>query len=456
MIAATIVLFLASLVVLPEKYARDPGAEFPAVYVTGVVGTNELRAIADRNSWVMVCGGETNHVAIDAQYRTYKDNVLLRRGVSATELLAPGGEEKLRNWFAVSQYTIHPKPITRYGAKVSKAARGTTAGPKVIVPDGWRLVDGDDGLTGCDVRDFYFTVEAYGANLPPPKVALEWPGVSIGGVYGAKDVRITEGHVCLVPTNPGHPPTSYYTMVKDGAIKLCLHHHVEGAQHGPYGGKALPWTEIRASDNWRAAARVMFKAADLSTADKTGGANVNLFGFDSNFPNHHVDHPPHFHVMLEWESFAKNNVGHYTLDARGFITGNNFLVCGDIVGGEPKGYHPQALGETTEYVGTSGQPLFSLEMLAGGVGLILRKRGANAVWRIYSEHPDESVQISMRSEGAADWTCLGSCSVTDDTEKGEYTIRHELRGEILLETFRYNHDTGALLGPPVARQCERR
>ena len=114
--------------------------------------------------------------------------------------------------------------------------------------------------------------------------------------------------VVLTPTAKSGG-ANYLTMVQDGSLELALHHHVEGAQHGPYGGRPLPLAKIRASDNWRAACRELFHLAGLADPKATGGASIKLYGFDSNFPNRHVDYPEHFHVMLEWDNWQKNNVG---------------------------------------------------------------------------------------------------------------------------------------------------
>lgn len=433
----------AASVVLPEKYHRDPGAQFCAVYVSGSVETKALQKIADRNDWVIVSGDESMHGEVDARYRTFRDNRLKRRGVTADELLSADGEAKLRNWFSSSQYTLGPKPVTRYGAMVTKKVRGDTAAPQVKLPEGWRLVEGDDGCTGCDVRMFYMTVESYGDSLPPPRVEIVWPGVKVGGVYGAKEVK-TDGDVTMfTPTRRNGPPTQYVTPMPDGALKVLWYHHVEGAQHGPYAGKPLPWAEIRAGANWRAAARAMFKAADLAVTNKTDGANINLYGFDSNFPNHHVDYPTHFHIMLEWNRFRNNNVGHYILDPRGFIKGNNFLVCGKVPGYERSGYYKHVLGDTTDYNGPSGKTVFSITMLENGGGLVLRKPGCPTEWKIASDAPPESVSAFVKD--GASWRRIGTYRVEDDTVRGVLQVFGETDSGVSVETVRYDVDTGRRL-----------
>ena len=441
----------ASNIVLPEKYARDPGAEFALVFVTDLAEPTEaLRAFADEyQDAVLVCaqGADRDRLLADVcdRYRVYR----FPRGridLTSSDLVKPDAKIALSNYIRWGRYQAEPPRLTRYGARVYRKNRVAGTAPKVSLPAPWQLVDGDDGATGCDSSLYYFTIEAEGDSLPPPTVTVSWPGVGISSVDGATNVSFTADGVVLTPiTSSGG--TNYLTMVQDGSIELALHHHVEGAQHGPYGGRPLPWSKIRASDNWRAACLELFRLAGLADPKATDGASIKLYGFDSNFPNRHVDYPEHFHVMLEWDDWQKNNVGHYTLDEKGFIRGNNFLVCGDIAGCLQNGYHPQNPGETTAYVGPSGKPLFSLEMLKGGVGLVLRKPGSDVAWRMTSDWPSEFIELSIRENSDVCWTGVGRVSAADDTELGRYEIRREDAGSVVTQVFRYERDTGALAVP---------
>ena len=440
----------ASNIVLPEKYARDPGAEFALVFVTDLAEPTEaLRAFADEyQDAVLVCakGADRDRLLADVcdRYRVYR----FPRGridLTSSDLAKPGAKATLANYVRWGRYQPETPRLTRYGARVYRASRGAGDPPTLNLPAPWHIVDGDDGATGCDSRLYYFTVEADGVSLPPPTVSVLWPGVAISSVDGATNVSFMADGVVLTPTAKSGG-ANYLTMVHDGSLELALHHHVEGAQHGPYAGRPLPWAKIRASDNWRAACRELFHLAGLADPKATDGASIKLYGFDSNFPNRHVDYPEHFHVMLEWDDWQKNNVGHYTLDENGFILGNNFLVCGDIAGGLTSGYHPQKPGEITAYIGPSGKPLFTLEMLEGGVGLVLRKPGSYVAWRMKSNRPSEFVELSVRENAGAGWRGLGRVSTVDDTELGRYEIRREDAGSVVTQVFRYERDTGALVG----------
>ena len=209
--------------------------------------------------------------------------------------------------------------------------------------------------------------------------------------------------------------------------------------------------EIRAGDNWRAAARAMFARAGLGETNATDGALIRLYGFDSNFPNRHVDHPPHFHVMLEWNGFRNNNVGHYVLDPDGYIRVNNFLVCGRVPGYDREGYFKQVRGETTAYNGPSGRTVFTPEMLKDGSGLILRRPGQVREWMISGENPVEAVTVSARVSPYAPWTEVASYSVADDTVAGVLQITERTATAAKTERFVYNPDTGKLIETNVGR-----
>ena len=436
-------------VVYPEHYLKDPGAGFPLVMLSDVEeASGEVQALADAyKEAVFVCAGTADRTQLLAELSKDPRLFAFPRGrieIPSKELAAADVGAKLKTYFRWGRYQAETPALTRYGARIYRAERTDTDEPTITVPAPWKVVAGDPGETGCDARLAYFTVEADGESLPPPSVAVSWPGVRISSVDGARDVRMTDDGVMLTPTDISGG-TNYVTMVREGAIELALHHHVECAQHGPYAGRPLPLAQIRASDNWRAALRAAFKDAGLDSFAATDGAAVNLYGFDSNFPRRHVDYPEHFHVMLMWDDWRKNNVGHYTLDEKGFIRGNNFLVCGDIAGGLSSGYHPQPAGLTTEYVGPRGRACFSLEMQTDGKGLVLHKPGTAAAWLLRTERPDESVSLSYRADDKSPWMVRGAYSVLDDTERGAYVISCTNAVGVVRTVIRYQRDTGALI-----------
>ena len=265
-------------VLLPEKYARDPGAEFAIVFVTDIAEpTTALRAFADEyQDAVLVCakGADRGRLLADVcdRYRVFR----FPRGridLTSSDLAKPEAKAALANYVRWGRYQTETPRMTRYGARVYRAKRESGNPPALDIPAPWRLVDGDDGATGCDSRLYYFTIEADGNALPSPVVSVSWPGVAISSVDGATNISFTVDGVMLKPTAKSGG-ANYLTMVQDGAIELALHHHVEGARHGPYDGRPLPWTKIRASDNWRAACRELFHLAGLADPKATDGASI--------------------------------------------------------------------------------------------------------------------------------------------------------------------------------------
>jgi len=336
--------------------------------------------------------------------------------------------------------------VTRYASKVTKAAHGTTPAPEIKVPAPWRVVEGDEAKTGLNVREYYFTIEAPGRGLAAPRVELVWPGVAVKTVYGAKNMVRDGDRVLFTPTAT-KPPTGFTTGWSEGAIRICVFHNVEGVQHGLYRDRPYPAAEVRAQNNWLFAARELFRRAGLAETNATEGAFVQLFGFESNFPNGHVDAPPHFHVMLMWNAWKENNVGHYRLDGKGRITENAFLVCGNVPGYPRTGYFPQQLGETTHYNAPSGKTLFTLEMLRDGTGLVFRRPGVPGEYLLGSPEPVSSVCVSFREDGTRPWRELARVSADDDSREGVLTIRTTVDGQCSVETVRYNPDTGERIKP---------
>lgn len=337
---------------------------------------------------------------------------------------------------------------TRYGVKVVKAKMAETAAPSVSLPPPWKMLEGDDALTGLDVRDFYFTIEAPGAGLPAPEVSVAWPGVAIKRVVGAKDVKVENDRASFRPTAK-KAPTHFSTHWREGGIFMGIFHNVEGVQHGPYAGKPFPEIEARAQLNWQFAARELFKLIGLGASTNVSKGWINVFGFESNYPNGHVDSPPHFHVMLMWEEWKDNSVGHFHLDGDGFIVDNVYAFDGraKMYCRSPKGHEMTRPGDpAVEFRGSDGNVSFRIAILQDGDGLIVTVPGRTEEWTIESDAPDVGVFVRTRSSSTAPWRTVNHVAVKDDVEKGVMTVLFAPpSGGSYTETFNYDPDTGRLL-----------
>lgn len=126
---------------------------------------------------------------------------------------------------------------------MAKASLAETAAPTLLLPDGWRLCEGE-AFSGVNIREYYFTVEAAGAELPPPRVQLNWPGVAVGEVYGGKEVARTDDGVSFLVT-ASRAPTSFTTLLpRMGAVQMGIFHNLEGMQAGAYRGKPYPAPQV--------------------------------------------------------------------------------------------------------------------------------------------------------------------------------------------------------------------
>ncbi|MGI5923452.1 MAG: hypothetical protein ACOX9E_05870 [Lentisphaeria bacterium] len=332
---------------------------------------------------------------------------------------------------------------TCYGAKVAKATHAETAAPTLLLPDGWRLREGE-AFTGVNIREYFFTVEADGAELPPPRIQLSWPGVEIGEVYGGKDVVRTDDGVSFLVT-AGRTPTGFTTSLpRLGAVQMGIFHNLEGMQAGAYRGKPYPATQIQAQLNYLFAARDMMREMGFADARDAVDGVINLYGFETNFPNGHVDAPPHFHIMLMWNAWKDNHVCHFILDDAGKIVRNDHQVNengkrNDALSG------PRPLGASMDMPDRSGAVRFVLHMLADGSGLEMTVPGKDKQAMIRSDNPAGAVTCYTRPNAAADWQAVATVTVRDDVAKGLLAVTRDANGRTTREEWRYDPHTGRLL-----------
>lgn len=348
------------------------------------------------------------------------------------------------SFFAAPAQSQSPQ-MTRWGAKITKAEFAETSAPELELPDGWKLCD-DEAFTGVNPREYYFTLEAEGANLPAPTVEVHWPDVKISRVYGGSCVQFTEDGVEF-KMNSHRAPTSFTSSLPaEGAIHLGIFHSVRGMQAGPYRNLPYPEAQIQAHLNYLFAAREMMRQLGFGdSADSVDGV-INLYGFETNFPNGHKDFPPHFHVMLMWDSWNENQACHFILDEKGKILRNDHYVVahGAAV---PEKCTQAPLGSRIDLSDRTGKVRFSLRMLEDGTGLEMTVPGRTRQAMIRSEDAVSSVTCFTRESADAEWVPASKVSVTDDSTRGVLTVTAEKNGKSSSEVWNYDPNTGAITNP---------
>ena len=325
---------------------------------------------------------------------------------------------------------------TRWGAKLTKATMENTPAPTLELPEGWRLCEGERD-TGLNIREYYFTIETDGANVPAPVVKIFWTGVKVAKVYGGKCLKQTEdGHLEIQPTS-SNPPTGFHSSMREGAVEMVVFHNLEGMQAGPYRDISYPKNEIQAHLNYLFAAREMMREMGFTQSADLVDGQINLYGFETNFPHGHEDCPPHFHIMTMWDRWQEIQATHYILDDKGRILRNNHYVVRK--GKQVKDASPvQPLGATTNLTDRTGKVRLSLQMLADGTGVLLRVPGMAKEAMIRSEDAVESVDCFVRENAEAPWVKISTSRVTDDVVNGRLTVLTDCDGKTRREVWSYD------------------
>lgn len=173
---------------------------------------------------------------------------------------------------------------------------------------------------------------------------------------------------------------------------------------------------------------------------------INLYGFETNFPNGHVDAPPHFHIMLMWNVWQDNHVCHFILDTAGKIARNEHWVNEKGKKNEAKS-GSQPLGASVDLPDRSGALRFTLRMLEDGSGLEMTVPARDKQAMIRSDDPARAVSCYLRPNAAADWQDLATISVRDDVLAGQLAVTRVANGQSSREEWRYDPHTGRILAP---------
>ena len=355
-------------------------------------------------------------------------------------------------WFSLSSVSSFGEETTRYGAVVI-CSEEQSADPASVLPElsflegaqneGWRLLTGD-AYSGFDSHRFFFTVEAPKANLPAPKVKVKWEGVKIARVLGAKEAFESTDDGVIFTLNSPKAPTGSFTEVSIGAVKLGVFHNWNVRVVGPYRDDPYPETQVKAQLNYMLAALEVCRAYGWTeSAAPDFVDHINLYGFETNFPNGHRDYPPHFHIMLAWDGWKAANVGHYLLDADGNIIKNNFWSLHEDV----EKFHQR--DKITPYVDKTDRVVFETKILPDGSGLIFSKLGASDefLMRAGEKGAADSVEVVSRASNSnGDWKKVCDVKASDDAEHGFFVSTATYPdGTVQKVEFRYDPDTGAKL-----------
>ena len=241
-------------------------------------------------------------------------------------------------------------------------------------------------------------------------------------------------------------PTSVGTSLTYGAIHMHIFHNWEERRAGKYREGAWPTDTIRAQLNYLFAAREMCRAMGYANSGKTDfNGDIRLYGFESNFPNGHVDHPPHFHVMLGWPGWTGTQADHFILDEKGKIPENQLIAdMGNRQ--EHADFHPDEICRIRDPEGKIG---FELIVEKDGNGVIMRRAAGHPEFRIHASSSGvgaiDSVEVNRREAGETLWGPLCNVRVEDDAVKGKMAIAIlPANGKNTGEVITYDVDTGAL------------
>jgi len=353
----------------------------------------------------------------------------------------------------VSTAQIRGADKTRFGAVLIRARLANADSPEATtIPEvvfsandtaaNWRIVEGD-AWTGVDRHRFYFTIESDQANAAAPQVEIIWPDVEIAKVYGHSDgFKKTEQGVTF-KMSASRAPMGVFTEIPFGAVRLGVFHNWDVRVAGPYRSIAYPESEIKAQLNYMIGSLEVCRAYGWTeTTEPDFVDHINIYGFETCFPNGHQDFPPHFHIMLAWDGWKAANVAHYILDDQGMILKNNFWI---LHKNEDIFYKR---GDVCPFEDKTGNVIFENQILPDGSGLVFRRIGADKEYLIHGgkNGATESVDIAFRKVSDnenSEWVFLCNCRANDDAINGVFNAVSEYADGTRQEiSFKYDPDTG--------------
>ncbi|MDO5308990.1 MAG: hypothetical protein Q4G03_05800 [Planctomycetia bacterium] len=289
--------------------------------------------------------------------------------------------------------------------------------PEVILSptdqaQGWELLR-DERYTGVDAHRFYFTLRAPKDKLPPPTVDVRWENVEVARVLGVKNgfEKINGGVRFTLSSNL--PPTGSFTEKALGAVRLGVFHNWYVRKSGPYRDEVYPENQIKAQLNYMMATVEVCRAFGWIDTDKPDFIDhINVYGFETHYPNGHRDYPPHFHIMLAWDGWKAAQVGHYLLDAEGKIIKNNFWSLHEDI---ETIYQRE---ETTPYFDKSDALIFETTILPDGSGLVITRSATKQSYLICQGDKDAMTSVVVKKRNGDEWETICEVTANDDVEHG--------------------------------------
>lgn len=225
----------------------------------------------------------------------------------------------------------------------------------------------------------------------------------------------------------------FHTHIVEPGMVVRFEHDDPGRRAGAYAEVYGDFVERRAADVLTFAQREVVRHLGIGQAvEREGLGKILIMGFDTNFPHGHTDAPAHMHMHMRWPDNAGTQISHYYIDGRGLLVRNEVGI--QLLKAPQRVFGP---GETFTTIDRRGRPAYSHRITAEG-WLEL----ADSLGRICLIKPAETGFDSGAVVSCPD-TPDRTITVRDDLEAGVLTVRY---GQIL-EVYRYDTDTGALISP---------
>lgn len=226
------------------------------------------------------------------------------------------------------------------------------------------------------------------------------------------------------------------TDIIEPGMVLRMEHADPIRRAGAYKAGDFPVTQRRAADNLTFAQREFIRLSGLGVyVAKEGLGNIQLMGFDTNFPHGHLDSPPHMHMHLRWPEVAGTQIGHFYITEKGLLS--------KIEVGGPQWLHTPgqtfAPGQIFTTYDKRGVPAYTHTITEQGWLTISRPGGMTCLIR-----PEE---VAGGFDTGAVLECQGQAA-------RHIFVKDDLLGRVLVRTneivenFDYDTDTGALKAPP--------